>query len=196
MKTGIIILAAGNSSRLGKPKQLLHYQGESLLEIVSKAAIQSSCNPIIIVLGAYAKEISAAHRLNGPTYVVNYNWEKGMSSSIAVGMSAALAHTKDLDQVIISVSDQPFISSEIIENLIKRQQESRKGIVSCSYAQTSGTPVLFRKKYFPQLLSLHGNQGAKQLLKQYPEDSSSLVFELGYIDIDTESDYNNLKLQR
>lgn len=189
-------MAAGNSSRLGRPKQLLHYQGESLLEIVSKAAIQSSCNPIIIVLGAYAKEISAVHRLNGATYVVNDNWEKGMSSSIAVGMSAALAHTKDLEQVIISVSDQPFISSEIIENLIKRQQESQKGIVACSYAQTSGTPVLFHKKYFPQLLSLHGNQGAKQLLKQYPEDSTSLFFELGYIDIDTESDYNNLKLQR
>ncbi|MCX2452276.1 nucleotidyltransferase family protein [Pedobacter sp. PLR] len=196
MKTGIIILAAGNSSRLGKPKQLLNYQGKTLLEIVSRAAIASSCKPIIVVLGAYATEISAKHHFPELKYVINDQWERGMSSSIAVGMSAVLAINQDIQQVIIAVSDQPFISAEIFENLIKTQQLSDKGIIASSYAETLGTPVLFSKKYFPQLLSLQGNQGAKQLLNEYPEDSSSLVFTLGDIDIDTTSDYNNLNLQR
>ncbi|WP_316838483.1 nucleotidyltransferase family protein [Pedobacter gandavensis] len=196
MKTGIIILAAGNSSRLGKPKQLLNYQGETLLTIVSKAAMQSSCEPIVIVLGAYATEISAQHRLSELTYVINENWEAGMSSSIAVGMSAILKHAEDLEQVIIAVSDQPFINAEIFENLIKKQQESGKGIIASSYAETWGTPALFNKKYFHQLLSLNGNQGAKHLLKLYQKDCSSLNFELGYVDIDTTSDYNNLNLYR
>ncbi|WGQ09874.1 nucleotidyltransferase family protein [Pedobacter gandavensis] len=196
MKTGIIILAAGNSSRLGKPKQLLNYQGKTLLEIVSRAAIESSCKPIIVVLGAYATEISAKHHFPELKYVINDQWERGISSSIAVGMSAVLAINHDIQQVILAVSDQPFISAEIFENLIKTQQLSDKGIIASSYAETLGTPVLFSKKYFPQLLSLQGNQGAKQLLNEYPEDSSSLVFTLGDIDIDTTSDYNNLNLQR
>lgn len=196
MKTGIIILAAGNSSRLGSPKQLLNYRGKTLLEIISSAAIQADCSPIVVVLGAYAKEILDQHQYPGINYVINHNWEDGMSSSIAIGISAVLAESKDLQQVIIAVSDQPFISAEILENLIKEQGKNQKGIIASSYSETSGTPVLFHKKYFPQLLSLDGEQGAKQLLKQYPEDSSTVVFELGNVDIDTASDYHNLNLIR
>ncbi|WP_316822909.1 nucleotidyltransferase family protein [Pedobacter gandavensis] len=192
----MIILAAGNSSRLGKPKQLLNYQGETLLGIVSKAAIETTCEPVVVVLGAYAQEISANHHHPAIQYVINEHWEKGMSSSIAVGISAVLAQDKDIQQLIIAVSDQPFISAEVFKTLMSTQSKTNKGIVASSYANTTGTPVLFYKNYFPKLLSLQGNEGAKYLLNKYPEDCSSLVFELGDIDIDTTSDYDNLNFHR
>lgn len=192
MNTGIIILAAGNSSRLGKPKQLVSYQGKTLLDIASMAAIESSCKPLVVVLGAYASEILEQHQHAGISYIINESWAEGMSSSISAGLTTLLAQDNTLQQLIIAVSDQPFISSKIFENLIKKQQHSGKSMVASSYAQTIGTPALFHRKYFDELLSLSGNEGAKHLLKQYPEDRETISFELGHIDIDTETDYNNL----
>lgn len=192
MNTGIIILAAGNSSRLGKPKQLVSYQGKTLLDIASMAAIESSCKPLVVVLGAYASEILEQHQHAGISYIINESWAEGMSSSISAGLTTLLAQDNTLQQLIIAVADQPFISSEIFEILIKKQQHSGKSMVASSYAQTIGTPALFRRKYFDELLSLSGNEGAKHLLKQYPEDRETISFELGHIDIDTETDYNNL----
>ena len=193
MKTGIIILAAGNSSRLGKPKQLLDHQGKTLLEITSEAAIEaSSGNPVVVVLGAYADKISKHHHETNITYIVNESWEEGMSSSISAGLTTLLAQNSAIEQVIIAVCDQPYISAEIFESLIKKQEQTGKSIVASSYAQTIGTPALFNSKHFDELLSLSGNTGAKHLLKKYAGATETISFELGYIDIDTETDYNNL----
>lgn len=192
LNTGIIILAAGNSSRLGRPKQLLTYQGKSLIDIVTNAAIQTNIKHIVVVLGAYAEQISEKQQQQGVNYIVNDSWEQGMSSSISAGLLYLRSQNKDIQQVIIAVSDQPFISKEIFKNLIKAQQETGKSIVTCRYAQTTGTPALFNKAYFDQLLSLNGNHGAKNILIAHPEDTASISFEKGDIDIDTEIDYNNL----
>lgn len=197
MNTGIMILAAGNSSRLGKPKQLLNYQGKTLLEVVSKAAIEASFGKtVVVVLGAYASEVSKDHHDAGITYVINDSWQEGMSSSISAGLTTLLAQNSAMEQLIIAVSDQPFISSAVFENLIKKQEQTGKGIVACVYAQTIGTPALFNRKYFDELLSLRGNKGAKHLLEQYTEDTETIAFELGYVDIDTDTDYDNLINQR
>jgi len=192
MSTGIIILAAGNSSRLGQPKQLLAYQGKTLLEIVTDAARQSSANPIIVVLGSHAEDILKEVNLAGIHHIVNDSWEKGMSSSIALGLIEALKLQPALENVIITVSDQAFLNPEILEALITKQKTSGKNIVACSYGQTTGSPALFNKKYFGQLMALNGDKGAKTILEQYPEDTETITFELGHIDIDTEKDYYNL----
>lgn len=191
MKTGIIILAAGNSSRLGRPKQLLSYKGKTLLEIVIDAALQTLFSPVIVVLGAYAKEIIEKSS-SDVVYVINDSWKKGMSSSIAAGMAEVTGKSPDLENVVIAVSDQVFITADIFENLHRKWRITNKGIIASNYASTTGTPALFNKKYFNELLSLQGNKGAKPILMSHNDDIDTITFELGYIDIDTEKDYRDL----
>ena len=192
METGIIILAAGNSSRLGRPKQLLDYKGKSLLDIVIQAAVDSHCRPILVVLGAYATEIKEQLQHAEIETIINENWKEGMGSSISLGLGTLLNRQEALEQVIIAVADQPFISSQIFHDLIETQQKTNKAIVASKYAQTIGTPVLFCKQYFEALLSLKGNHGAKGIVEQHSEDTTAISFESGQIDIDTEQDYQHL----
>ncbi|TDQ11049.1 nucleotidyltransferase family protein [Pedobacter metabolipauper] len=192
MSTGIIILAAGNSSRLGKPKQLLTYQGKTLLQIVCDEALKTTYKPVIVVLGAYSDTILEQQSQEGITCIINERWQDGMSSSISAGILALLNSQPDIQNVIIAVADQVFITHAIFEKLVAQRELNGKSMVASSYAQTIGSPVLFNKKYFHQLLSLTGNHGAKHILKQHPDDIDTIAFELGHIDIDTETDYTNL----
>jgi molybdenum cofactor cytidylyltransferase len=196
MKTAIIILAAGNSSRLGRTKQLLDYKGKTLLQTVIDEALKTDCNPIIVVLGANADEIAAKHENDQVSFVINENWESGMASSIVAGLSTLIKKNSEIDSIIIAVADQVFIKMINFKNLIEKQIETGKNIIASKYAETIGTPVLFNKDYFETLLSLKGSDGAKKILKQYPQDLETVVFEQGEIDIDTETDYNHLISQQ
>lgn len=192
MNTGIIILAAGNSSRLGSPKQLLYYQGSSLLQRTVAAAETTAYVPILLVLGAHADQILDQHPDFNINIIINDSWEKGISSSIVAGLSKMLELEADTKNVVIAVADQPFIRPEIFTELVEESQRSRKNIVASKYAETIGTPVLFNEIYFDELIALNGNTGAKPLLQKYAADVATIPFELGHIDIDTQKDYNNL----
>jgi molybdenum cofactor cytidylyltransferase len=196
MKTGIIILAAGNSSRMGKPKQLLNYKGKTLLQTVIDEALKTDCKPIVVVLGANAEEIAARHQNDQIQFVINESWGNGMASSIAAGLSSVIDNNIEIENIIITVSDQVFIKMSNFNHLIEKHNETGKNMIASSYAGTMGTPVFFEKRYFDALLSLKGTEGAKKLLKQYPQDVETVVFEGGEIDIDTETDYNNLISQQ
>ena len=192
MDTAIIILAAGNSSRMGKPKQLLPYHGKTLLDIAISAALDTTFRPVVVVLGAYAKEILEIPGDPGVIYAENQNWEQGMSSSIAFGLRKLLAENPSVENAIFTVADQVHISGSILRELHAKHQAVQQNIITCSYGQTTGTPALFNKKYFEELCNLNGPNGAKALIKQYIDDVASIPFEKGEIDIDTEKDYNNL----
>ncbi|MDQ0638647.1 molybdenum cofactor cytidylyltransferase [Pedobacter sp. W3I1] len=196
MKTGIIILAAGSSSRLGRPKQLLDYKGKTLLQTVINEALETNCKPVIVVLGANAEEIAAQHQNDQVSFVINESWGNGMASSIAAGLSAMIKNNSATESIIIAVADQIFVKMSNFNNLIEKQRETGKNIIASAYTETIGTPVLFKKDYFEALLSLEGAEGAKNILKQYPQDVETVVFERGGIDIDTETDYNNLISQQ
>ena len=196
MKTGIIILAAGSSSRLGRPKQLLDYKGKTLLQTVINEALETSCRPIIAVLGANAKKIVSRHHNDQVNFVINESWENGMASSIVAGLSIMIKNNSEIESIIIAVADQAFIKMSNFNNLIEKQRETGKNIIASTYAETIGTPALFKKDYFEALLSLTGAEGAKKILKQYPQDVETVAFEHGEIDIDTETDYNNLISQQ
>lgn len=196
MNTSIIILAAGNSSRMGKPKQLLDYKGKTLLQIVIDEALKTGCSSVNVVLGANAEEILAKHQNNQVNFVINKDWESGMASGIVAGLSAAIEKNDKTQSIIIAVADQVFIKMSTFNNLIEKHLKTGKNIIASGYAETIGTPVFFGKIYFDTLLSSKGAEGAKKLLKQYPQDVETVLFEGGEIDIDTETDYNNLISQQ
>ena len=115
-----------------------------------------------------------------------------MSSSINNGLKEVLQVNPEIEKCIFTVCDQPFVNHAIFENLIKESAKTGKGIVASSYAETLGTPVLFDKKYFSELLNLKGQEGAKKIINRFLDDTALVPFEKGNIDIDTEDDYNKL----
>ena len=190
--TGIIILAAGSSSRLGSTKQLLHFKGKTLLKHTVEEAAEAGAQPVVVVTGANADEVSKEIQNEKVEIVFNKNWEQGMASGIVIGLKNAIRLSKELENIIITVCDQPFVSSSLFQQLFQRQNKSAKHIVASAYADTVGTPALFTIKYFDALMGLTGDQGAKGLLKKYSEDLATVDFPDGYIDIDTQEDYENL----
>jgi len=189
--TSLIILAAGESARLGQPKQQLIFNGTSLLAGAIEAGLNSLCENVTVVVGAYKEVIIPSINIRDVEICVNHEWKNGMASSIKAGMEAALKKSK-FDQVIIMLCDQPFVDEHILNELIRFQKESNKSIVACTYQGTVGAPVLFDQKFFPQLLKLKGKEGAKKLLLDFPEQVAAISFPLGDIDIDTVDDYQKL----
>jgi len=186
-------LAAGNSSRLGVPKQTLLYHGKSLIRRIAGEARSARSNPVIVVTGAYSPEVSAELTDCDVHLVYNEHWQKGMGSGIAAGISKLQMMGSNVKTVIIAVCDQPYVSAQLFRQLIEKEAETGMGIVACAYSDTLGTPVLFGRKYFEALLQLNGNEGAKKLLKLYHSDVTTIPFPQGSIDIDTAEDYTELK---
>ncbi len=191
---GIIILAAGASTRMGKPKQLLPYQGRSLLRHITEVAIASRNQPVIVVLGANA-EIIKPEICQLPVEIVeNLQWASGMSSSIRTGIEVVNALGQNVEAVIITLCDQPFVSVQVINQLVEAYHRSDKAIVACEYADTLGVPALFNHTFFSQLMNLKQGEGAKQIINKYINQVTSVCFLQGLIDIDTPDDYEQLQI--
>lgn len=192
-KTGIIILAAGNSSRFGAPKQLLGFEGKNLLRHITDEALLNREHQVVVVLGALHDIIQ--NELAGSTaqIVINTKWQDGMSGSITTGLQSLLQTDPDLGQCIITACDQPYINANVFHELKRLQAEMDKGIITTGFSGTWGIPVLFSKQYFDELLSLTGQDGAKKIIKQHMEDMAIYPFAGAGFDIDTKEDYYRLK---
>lgn len=188
----VIILAAGKSGRMGSPKQLLPYNGKTLLEHAANEAKLSNAGSVTIVLGHAADEIIAGTRLSGVHLVKNENWESGIASSIIAGIKVLIREHPDTDAAILLVSDQPYIDSALLNQIIAKQQESDSPMVACEYDGGLGVPALFHKFLFSQLLALEGDVGAKKLIHQNPNLVARVQFPLGHVDVDTPDAYRNL----
>jgi len=189
---GAIILAAGESSRLGTPKQLLKYAGRSLLQHSADAATTSGAHPVVVVLGASADSIKKEIENNKVHVVVNTKWHEGMASSIRCGIKTLLELDPLAEGAIMVLCDQPHITPALLTSLMMTYRETGKLIVACHYRNTFGPPVFFHKTIFPGLLSLKGDVGAKGLISQHASEMELVSFPGGSIDIDTEADYQNL----
>jgi len=189
--TGLIILAAGESSRLGFPKQTLLYKGKTLLELAIEAGLKSKCNFVNVVLGANFDTVENGIKQFGVGIIRNANWAEGMASSIRIGI-AHLQKVDEIDNVIIMLCDQPFVTRAVIDNLLYKQQETGKKIIACTYNDIIGVPVLFDRSLFNELILLQGDDGAKEVLTNHPNDIAAIPFNKGGIDIDTLTDYENL----
>jgi molybdenum cofactor cytidylyltransferase len=187
--TGIVILAAGASIRLGKPKQLLPWQGSTLLQHAVQVARQVTSQPIV-VLGAHLHQLQAALDPATVQIVHNPSWKEGMASSIRCGLDAAMRQTTE--QVIFMVCDQPFVSAAILQELVLARVKTGKPIIASAYSGTLGIPALFDTTFFPQLLNLEGDTGAKKIIQQYSGQVYGVPFPMGHVDIDTAEEYDAL----
>ena len=192
MNTAIIILAAGASSRMGMPKQLLMIEGKTLIKRVSDLAMNTSCHPIVVVLGANKNELRSELDKMPITIIDNPKWEDGVSSSIKMGLVGAYMTQKDIDAVIFLTVDMPFVSVSLINKmLIEANQNLDSQVVACNYEKQSGIPVLFKRSLFNDLLELKGDEGAKKIVKQNKDKSTFIDFPEGKFDLDTMDEYWN-----
>ncbi|MDB5015992.1 MAG: nboR [Mucilaginibacter sp.] len=190
--TGIIILAAGASVRLGKPKQNLIYKGQTLLQRAVETANASVCQPVIVVLGANKNVIEPTIKDLNINIVYSETWQEGMASSIRSGIIEMQKIEPKATSVILMLCDQPLVDTPILNLLIL--SKSKEGIAACAYNETLGPPALFDVVYFPELLSLKGQDGAKKNLLKYADTVHAIPFPQGIIDIDTVEDFEKLSL--
>ena len=191
----IIVLAAGMSSRLGRPKQLLNYKGKSLLQHAVHEAMQTTMRPVIVVIGANSDVVKKELKDLDIEVAENERWIEGMSTSLHRGLVAAKKLNKDVDGIIFMVSDQPFVSASLLNNLLKTQHETGLPIIASDYGDKLGTPVLFHKSFFSELMKLSGDTGARKLIKKNTDVVATVAFFKGNIDIDTKEDYEGLAEQ-
>ncbi len=181
-----IILAAGGSLRLGRPKQLLVFEGETLLARAVRVATESKARPVIVVLGALADECANAIAGQPVRIVTNKEWKEGIASSIRAGLEA-VAH--ETDAAVILLCDQPGLSAAHVDALIA----AGKSIAASAYGGSLGTPAYFEKEFFPELLALRGDTGARALFKKYADKVAPVDFPGGLRDIDTPEDAARLE---
>lgn len=194
--TAMLIVAAGASSRLGRPKQLLTLQGQSLLQHTVRVAQQSTLGPVIVVLGAHAPEVRSSIEAFGVELVYNEDWQEGMAASIRCGMAHVQQVHPAVDAVILMVCDQPYVSPVLLQQLQRAHQNTGKPIITCSYADTFGPPTLFHQSLFAQLLQLTGDVGARSILKMHADRVEAIPFPEGAVDIDTDADFQNMSGQQ
>ncbi len=187
MKTGVILLAAGSSSRLGRPKQLINYQEKTLIQNSIESAQHSAADALVVVLGCNSELIQKGIESKEVTVLVHAHWEEGMSSSMQCGLRYLL-ETSQVEQVILMLCDQPYVTQDLLDQLMNGKKASRKGILACSYSGTVGVPALFGQDYFPELLALKGTEGAKKVILNHQDDTFLVDFPLGSVDLDTEED--------
>jgi len=186
-----VVLAAGHSARFGEPKQLLKVGKKNLLETVVHGFLSSSVDEVVVVLGFRAKEILANSELGAARVVVNHDYELGLGTSLKRGIEEA---NPEASAAIVALGDQPVLSVNTINAIIRKYSETRGQIVAPFYGRRRGNPVLFDKSLFPELRNVVGDEGAKRVIGRMEEkivkvsvDDPGVVF-----DIDTESDYRRL----
>ena len=189
---GILLLAAGSSSRLGQPKQLVKINHEILIEYIINSALATPCNPIVIVLGAHYQKIKPLIEHHSIYVLVNKNWEKGMGSTIACGMDFIIKNFPNLKAVILLVCDQYKLSEKDILKLITIYEKTEKNIIASKYGNTIGVPALFSKNIFQELIKLNSHQGAKNIINQYKNELATIDFPEGISDLDTKEDLEKL----
>ncbi len=177
---------------MGQPKQLLTIGNQTLLHRTVDTALRSQATSITIVLGAaFDACVNALQDIQNPklTLLQNPHYPSGLASSIHCGVNHLIQRQTAIDAVIISVCDQPNLTSEIFNQLM--QSNSNQPIVASGYADTIGVPALFDRTVLPELLKLKGDRGARHLIQQYQQQGKIDVipFAAGAIDLDTIEDY-------
>jgi molybdenum cofactor cytidylyltransferase len=190
-----ILLAAGASSRLGQPKQLVRIGGETLLGRTIRIVHESGAGPIFVVLGAGYETVAAAFDLSNARVVLNAHWAEGIATSIQAGISALRDDDPEAEAALLLVCDQPRLSVEHLRRLIDAYAAPcEPTIVASEYAGVAGIPAIFPASQFANLLALRGDAGARFLLRDPDCGLITRQFEGGEIDIDTPTDLQKISV--
>jgi molybdenum cofactor cytidylyltransferase len=191
-KTAMLVLAAGKSSRMGQPKQLLPWKNSTLLGHTITEGKASGINHIYVVLGACQDKIRQELTDKSLKIIYNPDWELGMGSSIATGIREISKSSLAYEQVLIALCDQPLIDAVFYRKLLQTAIDSTKPAVGTCYGNTPGVPAVFKSSLFQSLEQLKGKTGAKALLKSLGEKAICLKAKTLTADIDTPETYKKL----
>ena len=195
-RVGAIILVAGGSLRLGRPKQLLEFEGQSLLRRVTLAALESRLDPVVVVLGA-GEAAARAQIEDLPVLVVfNPDWQDGLSHSVRAGLDAleeccGEGHC-EVGAVVLAPCDQPLLDSAVFDALLQGQRRRGCPIVVSGYAFIWGTPMLFGRALWGELRALSGDRGAQKVALGHAASVECVPFAGGAFDVDTPADSRRL----
>ena len=188
MSTAALLLAAGGSKRLGRPKQLERWGNTNLLGHVVGRAHAFPVDEVWVVLGHESDRIIEETELGDAGVVENPEWEEGIASSIRVGLDAVNRLSR-CDRVLIMLADQPDVSMAVVEELLASHAKAGRPVTLPKYRYSWGNPVVVDRSLWPRLMSLEGDDGAMRLWKAHPEWVNEVWFSDGPPrDVDTESD--------
>lgn len=198
MRVATIILAAGSSSRLGQPKQLLRQNGTTLVRRMAEIALSLQLGPVTVVLGANAEKVGQEIADLALVTTINPHWAEGLAASLRVGLTAL--SDEPIDAFLILLTDQPHVTADLLRQLIDARQQTGRGIVASRYRTGGGAafrpaepthlgvPALFDICYKPAFMTFTGDVGARKLIRQHPDDCAEVPFPLGAVDLDTPQD--------
>jgi molybdenum cofactor cytidylyltransferase len=195
MRVGAVILAAGSSSRMGRPKQTLQFQGESLITRAALAALGAGCRPVVVVTGANAELMKSEVDGLEVSEVLNALWQTGMASSLRVGVKGLVDADANAKAVVVMLCDQPHVTADVISDIIAAHRTTGKAIVASTYGGSFGVPALFSREFFAELQRLEGAAGAKQVIHRHASLAHFLAFRSGEVDVDTPNDFSRLIAQ-
>ena len=194
VKIGGLLLAAGGSSRLGQPKQLLQFEGRSLIRRAAETLVGSGCDPVVVGLGAEI-EGSTDEIAGLPLNIcVNEDWQTGVSSSIKAGLRELLGIEAALEAVLITLCDQPNVTADTLAVFLSRFRAAKAPIVAARYGETVGVPALFSDELFKDLFQLMGDKGARGLIR-HTANILTVDLEAAAFDIDTTDDLGSMNLK-
>jgi molybdenum cofactor cytidylyltransferase len=191
LSTAGIILAAGGSTRMGRPKQLLRIAGEMLLSRVVKMALASDLDKVVIVLGHQAKTVIASlgsEKTHPKTkIVINERYKAGMSTSLQAGLNAV---RNFFPTVMVLLGDQPYVDTATVNLLLHCFRRTKQGICVPMHKGRKGLPVCFRQRFYDDIMQISGDRGARKIIRNHPEQLFQVTIDNPdcFFDIDNEVD--------
>lgn len=189
-KIAILIMAAGESTRMGRPKQLLEWKDSNLLNHSISKVTQLKPDDVFVVLGANSDFIKSKIESKQVNILTNKNWKKGLGNSIGFGVYTISKALQDIKGILVMLADQPLIEKDYYAFLINRFTPDSHQILATEYSDGKlGVPALFDKTYFQELSDLNSEFGAKHIIQKYSDNVESVKNAQANIDIDTFSQY-------
>ena len=190
-RIGAVVLAAGASTRLGFPKQLVIHEGQPLVRRMAMAAVEAGADPVVVVLGSDAELVAPVLAgLTSVRAVINREWSTGLASSLAAGLREVFADS-DCEAALVTLADQPLVDSAALERLMSAFDGQHR-IVASAYANILGVPAVFAREHMDELIGLTGDAGAGSWLRSRAEEVTPVPLPGAAFDIDGSSDVAQL----
>ena len=186
----VLVLAAGASTRLGQPKQLVRLGGRPALHIVLANAVTVAGNAVTVVIGANAQELTHMLAHSPASSIVNRHWEEGIAASIRCGLGSV---PSSADAVMILLGDQVCVSSDDLKRLLAAWNGQESRLAAATYERHVGVPAILPRACFSELAQLRGDEGARKILQRNPDRLIRVPMSNAAFDLDTEEDLAALR---